>query len=98
MDGLDLPSGEEAQLLQFRAVSTVDVDGIGMQVDIVIVEVCDLHNLFALDIQFCCKLFQEVIPQEKLSRCHQWTDQQGQCDNSFLKHNPPHCTPILVRR
>ena len=99
MDGLDLPVSEEAQLLQLSAIGTIDVDGVGMQVDVVIVEVLGCHGcLFALGIELCGELLQEVVPQEELRRHRQRTEQQSPYDKPYLKCNPPHRTPIIVRR
>ena len=72
---LNLPVGEEAQLLQLRTVGTVDVDGVGMPVHVVVVEILGGHQcLFALAFSLHEKLLHEVVPREELRRGGQCTE------------------------
>jgi hypothetical protein len=66
MYALYLDIGKETQSLQFGAVGTIDIDWMGMQIDVVIVEVLGQGPLLTLNLSLKKKLFDEGFPCYKL--------------------------------
>ena len=60
-DAFDLLVGEESQALQLRAISSVDVDGVGVQVDEVLIEALHVCRIL-LALCLHKKLLHKVIP------------------------------------